>query len=64
MEMKFLNSAEVTQKTTLSRVQVWRMVRKNEFPSPVEITEGRVGWVQEEVEEWMRGRAAARGAKK
>ena len=40
----------------ISRMTAWRMERRGEFPSRRQISENRVAWISEEVEEWLRSR--------
>lgn len=42
----------------LSRTTVWRLVRANRFPAPVQITARRKGWYLSAVLEWVRARGA------
>ena len=55
-----LSARAVTQQTSLSRVTVWRMVRRGEFPAPVQISKGRIAWPAEEVSAWVSERIQQR----
>lgn len=46
----------------VSRPTLWRMWRKGDFPKPISISPGRVGWLKSEVDAWKASRAAARAA--
>lgn len=37
----------------LSRSTVWRLQQLEDFPKPRQITDGCVGWIPSEVEEWL-----------
>ncbi|EOZ4917739.1 TPA: AlpA family phage regulatory protein, partial [Pseudomonas aeruginosa] len=43
---RFMREAEVLEATSLARSTLWREVKAKRFPSPVQITPGRVGWRQ------------------
>lgn len=48
-EIGFYSSRDVQKLTTLSNATIWRMVKRGEFPKPVQISPGRVGYRREEV---------------
>lgn len=48
----------VCQATSLSRATVYRLVKSGEFPKPVSITVGRVGWYEPVVDQWVRKKIA------
>ncbi|SRR5216683_4347974 len=39
-----------------SRVQLWRDIRANRFPPPIEIGPNRIAWLRSEVEAWKASR--------
>jgi prophage regulatory protein len=45
-----------------SKVQLWRLEKRGEFPKRVPIGRGRVGWAEHEIDNWIRSRIAARDA--
>lgn len=47
--------------TGLSRIQWWRLEKLGRVPKRVQISTNSVGWLREEVEDWVRNKAAARG---
>jgi prophage regulatory protein len=51
--MKVLSIREVTDLTGLSRVTVWRMEQKNMFPQRIALSPRRVGWREDEINEWL-----------
>jgi len=51
-----MGDEDVEAVTDLSRVTRWRMERKGKFPRRVQISPGRVGWMGEEVKEWVESR--------
>lgn len=53
------------QPTVLSAVgfsgpTLWRRVRENNFPQPVHLGGRSIGWLQSEVNAWIKARAALR----
>lgn len=55
---RMVRANEVCSRTGLSRTTIWRLVRKGEFPPPRRLSSNAVGWIEEEVDGWIRGRAA------
>jgi len=43
-----------------SRVHIWRLERAGEFPKRVPIGRARHGWLESEIEAWIRTKVAAR----
>lgn len=50
----------VVGRTGLSRSTIYDKVQKKQFPEPVKIGERAVGWVEAEVDAWVKGRISAR----
>lgn len=55
----YLRPSEVEARTSLNRVTLWRLRSRGEFPQPVRLSPGRVGYLASAVEEWVAARAAA-----
>jgi prophage regulatory protein len=54
-----LRIGDVTRRTGLSRVTIWRLERQGEFPGRRQLTNGRsVGWLSSEIQSWISARAA------
>ena len=49
----------VTDRTSLSRTTLWRMVRRGEFPKPVQVSPGRVAWSEALVNAWIAAKMGA-----
>ena len=60
-KMKYLRIDEVVERVGLSKSTLWRLERANEFPARRQISRGAVGWLDEEVEAWMRSRPNGSG---
>lgn len=60
--LKILRPREVIAKIGLSSMQLWRLRKANRFPKPVRLGSNSVGYLEHEVDEWIRQRAAEREA--
>lgn len=58
--MKFLSKKQVREKVLYSFAQIARLESAGAFPKRVQLGPSRVGWLEEEIEEWMRERIAKR----
>ena len=56
---KLLNSKAVQERTGLSRATLWRLENAGTFPKKKRITPGRVGWLESEIDEWIKKRISA-----
>ncbi len=56
--MQFLRPRQVLEMIGVSRTTLWRMVQAGTFPRPVRITERNCGFLLDNVEAWMKSRAA------
>lgn len=56
---KIIPAKAVQDKTSLSRTTLWRMSRKGEFPRPVKLSQGRVGYSASAVDLWLAARLEA-----
>jgi predicted DNA-binding transcriptional regulator AlpA len=43
-----------------SKVSIWRWERAGQFPKRVQVSPGRVAWVEDEIRQWVKDRIAAR----
>lgn len=55
---------EVKRRVGLSKSTIYDLVRKEEFPAPVQLTKNRVGWLESEVEDWIAERVRSRPARR
>lgn len=60
MANTILRLPDVKRKTGQSRSSIYDKVQRREFPAPVKIGERAVGWVEAEVEAWVKMRIEAR----
>ncbi len=56
---RFLRLPEVIARTGLSRSTIYVRLDERRFPRPVSLGGRAVGWIESEVDEWMRERIAA-----
>ena len=54
--MRILSAKEVAEKTSFSTGHLRRLAKENKFPKPVQISENRSGWLEEDVNKWIEGR--------
>ena len=51
---KLLRLSQVVEITSLSKSTIYRMIKSNEFPSPLQIGSKSVAWRQIDLEKWMK----------
>ena len=56
---RVLSVKEVCQRIGLSKATVYRLQKAGEFPRPVCLSAGRVGWRENAVDQWIRERRVA-----
>lgn len=57
-EDRLLPWGRVQDITGLSRTTAWRMQQRGDFPTPVPVSPGRVGWSETELTAWKAARKA------
>ena len=61
--IRFLRLPEVIARTGLSRSTIYVRLEQGRFPRPVSLGGRAVGWIEAELDEWLRERIAeSRGA--
>ena len=58
-QVRFLRLPEVLARTGLSRSTIYVRLDQGRFPRPVSLGARAVGWVEAEVDDWMRERIVA-----
>lgn len=53
---RFLRKNEVCDRLGVSRITLWRMETRGEFPRSVQISPGCVGWLESDVDDWIEDR--------
>ena len=59
MTQRIIRLAEVKSKTGLSRSSIYERLKDGSFPSPIKITNHAVGWIEQEIDDWISHRIAA-----
>lgn len=54
--MKVLKLEDVIKLTGISKVTVWRLENKGQFPHRIVLSPNRVGWIEHEVQDWIESR--------
>ncbi len=60
--MRIISKAEVRALVLYSPAQIDRMEKDGQFPKRVRLGPSRVGWVEQEVLEWLDARLKARAS--
>jgi len=60
--MKVLRPKDAAAKCGLSRMHLYRLERAGSFPKRLRLGPNSVGWLEEELDAWIRERAEARNA--
>ena len=55
-QVRFLRLPEVLARTGLSRSTIYVRLEQGRFPRPVSLGARAVGWIESEVDEWIRAR--------
>lgn len=58
--MRILRLPDVTHKTGLPCSSIYRLMESNQFPKSVQLAARVVGWVEEEIDQWISERIAER----
>jgi len=56
---RVLRFEEVRSRVALSRTTVWRLERAGKFPKRRQLGENSVGWIEAEVDSWVKCRLSA-----
>jgi prophage regulatory protein len=54
--LRFLRFTTIRERTGLSRSTIWRLERRGAFPRHHRISTNAVGWLENEVDEWVESR--------
>ncbi|WP_082450940.1 MULTISPECIES: AlpA family transcriptional regulator [unclassified Pseudomonas] len=58
--MRIMRLREVISMTGLARSTIYQLIGTGEFPKPVPLVGRSVGWVEPEVQEWIKAKIALR----
>lgn len=56
---RLLAMKAVVERTTLSKPQIYKLVKEGKFPRPISVSEARKAFLSHEVEEWIDQRIAS-----
>jgi len=56
MALRVLSVKEVLARTSFSRKTIYRLMDAGKFPRQVQLSAHRVGWLEDEVDAWIRAR--------
>jgi prophage regulatory protein len=54
--VEILSIKEAIQKTSLSRTSIYRSIANGEFPTPIRLSKQRIGFLNNEIESWIKVR--------
>lgn len=58
---RLMRIREVLQLSGLSRTTLYREINSHAFPAPVKLSSRSVGWLQDDVTQWLESRITQRG---
>jgi prophage regulatory protein len=61
MAERILRTNETQDRVKLGRTSIWRLEKAGDFPRRRKIGNGIVGWLESEVDEWIRNRPVVGG---
>jgi len=61
MKQKIIRMPEVILGTALSRSTIYRLMKENKFPKSIKLSERSIGWVEEEILDYLNKRIRRRG---
>lgn len=57
---RILRKPETRYRTGLSDPTIWRMEKAGKFPKRIKLGANSVGWLESEISEWLKEKAAER----
>lgn len=61
--MKVMRLNQVIESTGLGRSTIYKFIAEGKFPAPLKLSERCVGWLDSEVQLWIKSRIDARDSK-
>ncbi len=55
--MRVVRLPDVLARVGLSRSTLWRLIKAGQFPKPIKLGGRAVGWIEEEIDEWIASRS-------
>ena len=60
-KLTILRRKQVEKRTGLSRSTIYLRIQEGTFPKPIKLGERAVGWLENEVDGWLKQQIAIRG---
>lgn len=54
--IRIVRPVQLAEMLSVSTVTLWRMEKRGELPPRIKISKGVVGWVESEINEWIKNR--------
>jgi len=61
--MRILRQRHVCERVGYSPMHIWRLEKAGRFPRRLKLGPNSVGWLAEEIDDWIKARVAERDAK-
>lgn len=58
VQLRVIRRPEVEFRVGLARSTIYELIKKGNFPAPVQLGARAVGWIESEVEAWLRAKTA------
>ena len=55
-----LRRKQVENRTGLSRSTIYLRIKKGSFPRPIKLSERAVGWIEQEIDDWVNEKVQTR----
>jgi len=57
-----LTQKQAEEKVGMNRITIWRKEKDGQFPLRVKLTDKKIGWFEDELDEWLESRPRGIGA--
>lgn len=61
MNNKILRIKQVIERIKPSKTTIYRLISKNQFPKPINLSSSSVGWLEADINDWIQSKVEARG---
>lgn len=62
MDLRVIRKPELLSTVGLSDPTIWRLEKAGKFPKRIRLGGNSVGWIDREISQWLKAKAAERGA--
>ena len=59
-KLKVLKINEVVELTSIPRSSIYFLIKKGKFPKPLRLSDRRIGWLYEDIINWLRKKKEAK----